>query len=239
MTPPASVALTRGQDVLSLQSWPHCHAHLHVSFLWPLWDRVALMGLSVLLLIDQPPASSQTKQQLKRASSFISLACVMSSQLLAPLSIHGAQCCWTCLIVVLYHSFRYDAASKEFVHVVTIKSVLKHFAEPRHSLNCNCSWGTDHLSQWDASHRQFDPSWPYLPHYNKNKYLGVMIINGVTLVKIYFFCVSKNDTQPSKKDVAVSCHQQCQKQTEIKLKSHVSRGTNSTTANILCGCGIV
>lgn len=50
------------------------------------------------------------------------------------------------LIVVLYHSFRYDAASKGFAHVVTIKSVLKHFAEPRHSLNCNCFGGRGHLS---------------------------------------------------------------------------------------------
>lgn len=63
MAPPAPPALSQG--AVSLQWWPYCHPHLHVSFLWPTWDRMALMASNALLFIDQPSASSQTKQQGK------------------------------------------------------------------------------------------------------------------------------------------------------------------------------
>lgn len=83
-------------------------------------------------------AEIHVQQHEKRASPFIYLACVnVYSQLFAPLSTRVPYDCSIHPIVVLYRSFRYDA-TKGFMHVVTIKSVLQHFSEPRHSLNCNC-----------------------------------------------------------------------------------------------------
>lgn len=127
MAPPTPTHLARVLSVCSGDPTA-IHTCMSASFdqhgtEWLWWHQMLYFSLTSLL----PPHRQSNKE---KASSFIFSACVMSPQLLATLSVHGPKGCSIFLIVVLYHSFWYDAASKGLMHVVTIKSMLKHFTEP-------------------------------------------------------------------------------------------------------------